>query len=608
VLKDRQDFGKKIENRGLKWFEHSMFFPARFGRPLSIAYAEVATHNHFVLDRGSKVFNRTAPVIKLPESASEDDHLALLAYLNSSTVCFWMKQACFNKGGSGMGRGIQDENWESRFAFNGTQLADCPVFRDRLIADALSPLAGTVSALGQRLESFMPRERLAHWCAKGAQPVSVELRTCKSLSSQTLARMCSLQEELDWLVYEAFGLLTDADRELLRRARGEALPGFPDKINPMETEVHTQGLHPGHRAFEVVLARDSLISGTPTAWFDRNNYASPGTIRDSYSPAYQRLIEARIAIIDRNPLIKIIEQPEYKHRWTVRDFDAELRQAGVAQLTSAAEAACSALAVASHGNELARGVLADAKLAEVAEATFPDSDDRGRSIRDSIQAESVPFLAALRFNDKGMEKYRVWQHTWDLQRKEDSGLVDVDVDVDDSSSSPNASASADVFSSTSTSTSTSTLRIPVPPKYDSKDFRDAAFWRLRGKLDVPKERFISYPGCESEEDGEPLYGWAGWNHLQRAQALATLYQSRKTEEGWGADRLTPMLAGLDELLPWVKQWHNEPDAEFGLRLGDYFESFLETECRALGLTRDDLRAWRPAEKTRGRRHQTSGRS
>ena len=29
----------------------------RFGRTLSITFAFVATHNHFVLDRGGKVFN-----------------------------------------------------------------------------------------------------------------------------------------------------------------------------------------------------------------------------------------------------------------------------------------------------------------------------------------------------------------------------------------------------------------------------------------------------------------------------------------------------------------------------------------------------------------------
>ena len=42
-----------------------MFFRDRFRTPLSIAFAFVATHNHFVLDRGGKVFKQSAPVIKL---------------------------------------------------------------------------------------------------------------------------------------------------------------------------------------------------------------------------------------------------------------------------------------------------------------------------------------------------------------------------------------------------------------------------------------------------------------------------------------------------------------------------------------------------------------
>ena len=64
----------------------------RLRTPLSITFAFVATHNHFVLDRGGKVFKQSAPIIKLPADATEDDHLALLGLLNSSTACFWMKQ------------------------------------------------------------------------------------------------------------------------------------------------------------------------------------------------------------------------------------------------------------------------------------------------------------------------------------------------------------------------------------------------------------------------------------------------------------------------------------------------------------------------------------
>jgi hypothetical protein len=62
-----------------------------------------------------------------------------------------------------------------------------------------------------------------------------------------------------------------------------------------------------------------------------------------------------------------------------------------------------------------------------------------------------------------------------------------------------------------------------------------------------------------------------------------------------------MLAGLLELLPWLHQWHSAPSDDYG---GDspasYFSAFLEGQCQELGLTHDDLRAWRPPAKARGR--------
>ena len=62
-----------------------------------------------MLDRGGKVFNRTAPVIKLPAAATEDDHLGLLGLLNSSTACFWLKQVCFQKQTKGVA-GVRSES------------------------------------------------------------------------------------------------------------------------------------------------------------------------------------------------------------------------------------------------------------------------------------------------------------------------------------------------------------------------------------------------------------------------------------------------------------------------------------------------------------------
>ncbi|MCB1944066.1 MAG: hypothetical protein KDI53_18795, partial [Candidatus Accumulibacter sp.] len=34
--------------------------------------------------------------------------------------------------------------------------------------------------------------------------------------------------------------------------------------------------------------------------------------------------------------------------------------------------------------------------------------------------------------------------------------------------------------------------------------------------------------------------------------------------------------------------------DFGARMGDYYESFVTDEARALQFTLDDLRAWKPA--------------
>ena len=53
--------------------------------------------------------------------------------------------------------------------------------------------------------------------------------------------------------------------------------------------------------------------------------------------------------------------------------------------------------------------------------------------------------------------------------------------------------------------------------------------------------------------------------------------------------LAPLLAGLSQLIRWLRQWHNDLDPALGVRLGDYFLSYLEDELRRLGRTAADLR-------------------
>lgn len=51
-------FGKSPEEHGFQWFEYMQFIRDRVKASFLLTFAFVATHNHFVLNRGGKVFNR----------------------------------------------------------------------------------------------------------------------------------------------------------------------------------------------------------------------------------------------------------------------------------------------------------------------------------------------------------------------------------------------------------------------------------------------------------------------------------------------------------------------------------------------------------------------
>ena len=522
-LSERVAFGKTQIERGLPYTAYSMFFTERFRTPLTIAFAFVATHNHFALDTERRVFGRTAPIIKLKEGATEEDHLTLLAYLNSSTACFWMKQVMMNKGGSGIGRGVQDEDWEARFEFDGTKMATVPLPPGW---QGLAPLAREMTRLASARANESPSQLVAR--ARGDESPSPDevVRAATVREREIVRKMVAVQERLDFEVYRLFGLVQN--------------------VLAVAAEIA-----PGSRPFEVQLVRDA----TPTAWFARHSYDIPNA-------------EA-IALEDLRlpPEVRLVEQPTFKRRWLLPDWTKSLEEAVYAQLQDLLDEQVRRSSEVLGVREIERRAKTAEILSVASLAMGADCDPRD-FVMDFLAREAVPFAAAHRYTEAGLEKRAEWERVWDLQRAEDRGETVPPFDL--------------------------------PRKYDQKDYRDATYWRLRGKLDVPKERFISYPGCESDEDKEPVFGWAGWNHLQQGLALAALYQKRK-QESWGKERLAPVLAGLLELIPWIRQWHNEQDPDYGGRRADYFEAFLDGECHALGLTRDELRAWRPPEKGRAKK-------
>jgi hypothetical protein len=65
---NRKAFGVPVEEKGIPWWALRELYAQRLKTPLAIVFAFVATHNHFVLDRGGKVFKQSAPIIKLPSN------------------------------------------------------------------------------------------------------------------------------------------------------------------------------------------------------------------------------------------------------------------------------------------------------------------------------------------------------------------------------------------------------------------------------------------------------------------------------------------------------------------------------------------------------------
>ena len=605
TLGGRVTFGRTTyAEEGRPWWGWHQVTVDRLRYRYVLAFGEIATHNHFVLDRGGKVFKQTAPMIKMPAVAGENEHLGLLGLLNSSVACFWLKQVCHNKGGGGINEGHRGDKWEFFFAFNSSNVAEFPLCEKHPVE-----LARTLDTLVCDIDSCLPAARL-RLAAEGSQPLPTRhtLDQMQERAAGLRRQLVAWQEELDWGCYVLYGLMP-ADAGDLRRVSGA----------PPEVKL-------GERAFEIVLARRMAEGRNTTTWFERHGSTPITEIPSHWPVEYRQVVQRRIELIERDRNIALIERPEYKRRWNTPAWDDLERTAIRDWLLDRLEAPHLWPADDAHPpqlttvNRLADAVRADAAFMQVAGLYAGHSGfDVGQIVAELVVCESVPFLPVLRYTDTGLRKRAQWEATWAMQRRADA--IDAQVVAEESDGwrqefstqarerfqlDAAAPLSADAVAWVAKELAAEIKRyqderkaeavgaIPVPPKYQSKDFVKTDFWRLRGGLDVPKERWVSYPGCERGADGSLPIAWAGWNHLQQATALAAYFLDMKDNEGWQRERLQPLLAGLLELVPWLKQWHNEIDPNFGDRMGDYYEGFLNDQARDLGFTVADLRGWKPA--------------
>jgi hypothetical protein len=432
----------------------------------------------------------------------------------------------------------------NRYQIAGTGLLSFPVpKRDSASIPQIRTIAKSIEEAARRSVEVLPGAILGSWEFKNShKDIGQAFNEAAFEYEKAKMRMIALQEELDWEVYKSYGLTDEGASKTI----------LEDTQNGVGSE---------HRPF---------------MW---ENETPPGGLPASWIPIYEKRRRLRGSVVN----LKLIESIVFKRPWWGRQgvYGQATRTYKEWMLDACREWMVDRLESPKfrRGNIESPELTTTAQMADVASADEeflqvaalyrgrPDFDVAAL-VAELVEGESVPFLPMLRYKPTGLRKRAVWERIWDLQRQEDSGE-----EIDE---------------------------IPISPKYISADFVKADYWRLRGKLDVPKERWVSYPHCSTENDPSLVVGWAGWNHLQQATALIAYYDARK-REGWTANRLTPLLAGLDQLLPWIHQWHPEIDKEFGETAGKSFQTMLEHDAHELGLTLEEIRQWTPPATTTRRR-------
>ncbi len=308
ILGNRTDFdgGTYDENRR-PWYEFHQFDVDKAKAAVILGFPDVVTHAHFQPIKDGRLLKDHSPAIVLAGDSATC--LLFSGLLNSSSVLFWLKQTCFNKGAG------EDEE-RDRFEFQGTKVQQLPI--PKLIADAVQlKMSGLADALiqlskscwerGQELSKLGLRKLLekdgeAYWewnvlmpgylppepdFAMGFDSTSSLRKAYKeaqAVREGARAEMIARQEEMDWLVYVVYGLLSQ------------------DHV-AAQVDVEPAPLDREERPFHLWMRAEG-------------NFArSVQLIPYNWTAPRKRLWEGRLAAIRDNEHIRRIEQPVYKRRW-----------------------------------------------------------------------------------------------------------------------------------------------------------------------------------------------------------------------------------------------------------------------------------------------------
>jgi hypothetical protein len=506
-------FGQTRLERGLQWFEYAMIMGPKLRTPFSIAFSFVATHNHFVLDRDGKLFNRSAPVIKLPSGTSESAHLSLLGILNSSVACFWMKQVFYPKGSKTHDidkEGTLPENNRYEFAATGMQPFPLPESWESASVHSLAlELDEVARARTEQSPAAVTRQSDALMSATALREA---LAAAERRDDAARRRMVFLQEELDWAVYRLFGLAE------------EALVQIDAGIEPSDRPFCWAGSEP------------------------------PTSVHKEARSGYLR----RRAAIEQSRFLSLLETPVYKRLWRGtqgvfgrydRTYEEKARTALRTWLADRVEVATRERGRPATVEQLTAALQDDRAVLAVCEVLASRQDFVLAELVQSVLASSaVPCHPFHTYSGTGLVKRSAW-----LRAQHDH----------------NENIAA--------------RKGGAPPVYSATDFLDAKIWQLRGKLDVPSERFVALTEVPGRSGIETLYHWAGFQGLHRLKALLAIDEELEDSGVPLADRIGLLDSGW-RLLPDVAR----EDAAAATRLKAELQALVGPE----GPSRELIEDWK----------------
>jgi hypothetical protein len=388
-LSNNKMFGgrTKVED-GLKWYEYGRFTASKLRTPLSIICACVATHNHFVLDRGGKNFKQSVLVVKLPPSATERTHLELLGVLNSSIACFWMKQVFYPKGSKTHdvdSAGTLPEN--NRFDFAATGMNAFPMPR-RLAESSAGSIATTINALAAERSNHLPLSVIGSTGAlASSSALRTALREAEQRETSAFLGMVFWQEELDWEMYRVLGLTP----------HGSTAPLSECKVSP---------------------------ESRPFAWTDG---APPKDLPSKVADEYVR----RRKLIESDRFLGLLESPVNKRLWRGtqgvfgrydRTYLDKTKTALNAWLAQRVEAVARERSRHFSLEHLVAALQDDTSALAVCEVLTDRRDfNLSQLVAQGLQAESVPSHPLHTYKPAGLVKRQVWERTWIDQARADAG-------------------------------------------------------------------------------------------------------------------------------------------------------------------------------------------